>query len=69
MMLKLLLPLITVLGVFGAYAAADGDREPSSVNVQEGKVVYASVPFAVNMRDEVKIQRDDQNSTRHGQAK
>lgn len=68
-MLKLLLPLITVLGVLGAYAAGDGDREPSAVNVQEGKVVYAPVPFAVNMRDEVKIQRDDQNSTRHGQAK
>jgi hypothetical protein len=47
----------------------DEHYEPSSHKAQEGKSVYAPINPNVNFEDEQKIQKDDQNITKHGHVK
>lgn len=55
--------------VIPAIAMGDEHHEPLSIEAEEGKTVYISISPSVNFIDESKIQQEDQNITKHGQAK
>lgn len=67
---RLLFALFMItLGSYTAFGIGDEYHEPSSPKAQEGKVIYVPINPAVNVLDEQKIQKDDQNVTGHGKAK
>jgi hypothetical protein len=61
--------LIMNVGALTVLAMGDEVQEPTSVRALEGKTLYVPISPAVNSIDESKIQKDDQNITKHGQAK
>jgi hypothetical protein len=46
--------------------AEEGVKSPMSVDVKEGKSVYAPVKPPIDLSEEARIQERDQNATRHG---
>lgn len=65
-MYRLFFIFLILVDSYAAIAIAD---DPSSVNAQEGKAVYTPIAPAVSVMNESNIQKEDQNSTGHGQAK
>jgi len=61
--------LMITLSIYTAFAMGAEVYEPSSLHGQEGKVLYVPINPKVNFEDEQKIQKEDQNITKHGQAK
>jgi len=49
--------------------AQEGAQSPVSVHVKEGKSVYVPIAKPVNLYEEVSIQKEDQNTTKLGNAK
>lgn len=49
--------------------AEEGIRSPISVDTLEGKSVYIPAVTPVNLLDEKKLQKEDQNSTGYRNAK
>ncbi|MCK9371580.1 MAG: hypothetical protein M0P91_00125 [Sulfuricurvum sp.] len=49
--------------------AAEGVTSPISVDVKEGKSVYAPVNPPINLFEEARLQEHDQNATRRGGQK
>lgn len=67
---RLLLTLFMMtLSVYAAFGMESEDNKPSSPQAQEGKAVYAPINPAIDLYEEYSIQKSDQNSTGHGQAK
>lgn len=69
-MYRLVFTLLMIsLGALSAFGVGDEVHEPTSPSAQEGKVAYVPIAVAVNIIDESKIQKEDQNTTGHGKAK
>lgn len=60
---------MVTLSIYTAFGMGDEYHQPSSLQAQEGKAVYAPINPAVNVMDEQKIQQNDQNVTGQGKAK
>lgn len=59
----LLLMFVASLG------AEEGEKSAVSVQVPEGKSVYVPLPSAIDLQAEVRIQENDQNTSRQGLQK
>ena len=61
--------LMIILSIYTAFGMGNEYHKPSSLQGQEGKVLYVPINPNVNFEDEQKIQKYDQNITKHGQVK
>lgn len=61
--------LMIIVTMYTAFGVGIEDNQPASPQAQEGKVLYSPINTNVNFKDEQKIQKDDQNITKHGQVK